>query len=423
MMKLVTSFYARIRGERQLFDNIISLFLLQGANYILPLITIPYLVRVFGPELFGLLSFSSSTIGYFVLITDYGFNLSATRQVSIYRDDKSKINQIVSSVMIIKVFLMLFSLALLCILVSYVDFFKKDSALYFVTFGTVVGQVFFPVWFFQGMEKMKYVTILNIISKVIFTVLIFFFVKDKSDYLWVPILTSLGFFVSAIWSFYLLKKVFKIQFSLQKFNDLKAQLFDGFHIFFSSISISLYTNSITFILGIFTNNTIVGYYSGAEKIIQAIKGLYSPVSQAIYPYIGKRISENKLSGLQTIKKVTKLVGGSMLVISIFVFFFSENLVSILLGSGFQESVKILMILSFLPFFVSLSNMLGIQTILNLGYKKAFSFIVMISAVIGICLNLILVPTYKAEGSAWSVLIVEILVTINMAFFLKKRGYI
>lgn len=423
MMKLVTSFYARIRGERQLFDNIISLFLLQGANYILPLITIPYLVRVFGPELFGLLSFSSSTIGYFVLITDYGFNLSATRQVSIYRDDKSKINQIVSSVMIIKVFLMLFSLALLCILVSYVDFFKKDSALYFVTFGTVVGQVFFPVWFFQGMEKMKHVTILNIISKVIFTVLIFFFVKDKSDYLWVPILTSLGFFVSAIWSFYLLKKVFKIQFSLQKFNDLKAQLFDGFHIFFSSISISLYTNSITFILGIFTNNTIVGYYSGAEKIIQAIKGLYSPVSQAIYPYIGKRISENKLSGLQTIKKVTKLVGGSMLVISIFVFFFSENLVSILLGSGFQESVKILMILSFLPFFVSLSNMLGIQTILNLGYKKAFSFIVMISAVIGICLNLILVPTYKAEGSAWSVLIVEILVTINMAFFLKKRGYI
>jgi PST family polysaccharide transporter len=422
-MKLVTSFYARIRGERQLFDNIISLFLLQGANYILPLITIPYLVRVFGPELFGLLSFSSSTIGYFVLITDYGFNLSATRQVSIYRDDKSKINQIVSSVMIIKVFLMLFSLALLCILVSYVDFFKKDSALYFVTFGTVVGQVFFPVWFFQGMEKMKHVTILNIISKVIFTVLIFFFVKDKSDYLWVPILTSLGFFVSAIWSFYLLKKVFKIQFSLQKFNDLKAQLFDGFHIFFSSISISLYTNSITFILGIFTNNTIVGYYSGAEKIIQAIKGLYSPVSQAIYPYIGKRISENKLSGLQTIKKVTKLVGGSMLVISIFVFFFSENLVSILLGSGFQESVKILMILSFLPFFVSLSNMLGIQTILNLGYKKAFSFIVMISAVIGICLNLILVPTYKAEGSAWSVLIVEILVTINMAFFLKKRGYI
>lgn len=144
-------------------SNFFSLSILQGANYILPL---PFLVRVLGVEYFGLLAFAAATVAYF---TDYGFNLTATREISIY---KAKV---------------------ICYdYKSYLDVFATYYlSIYFLTFGTVV---LFPVWFFQGMERMQY-----ILSKVIFTVAIFVFVQEQSDFYLVPLLTSVGFLVAGVW--------------------------------------------------------------------------------------------------------------------------------------------------------------------------------------------------------------------------------
>lgn len=403
--------------KKRLAGNIFSLGVLQGANYILPLLTLPYLVRVLGPEYFGLLAFATATIMYFMLITDYGFNLSATRQISIHRDNKDKVNEIFSAVMMIKSALMVISFSLMALLVFSFEKFSQHWEVYFITFAIVPGQVLFPIWLFQGMERMKYITYINIGAKIFFTVCIFIFVQEQADYLLVPLLTAMGFIVAGFLSLYLVMKVFNVRFSWQTTATLKCQLAEGWHVFFSSMAISLYTISTTFILGLYTNNTILGYFAAADKIIQAIKNIYQPISQAIYPLIGSKINENKQTGLEFTRKIMWVVNIGMFVISVLTFLLAEPIVNLLFSQQYEESALFLKVMAFLPFIVSLSNILGVQIMLNLGYQQAFSRILVAAAFLGIGLSLILVPLYEGLGTSITLLVVELFVALIMYVYL------
>ena len=404
--------------KKRLAGNIFSLWVLTGANYILPLFTLPYLVRVLGAEYFGLLAFATATITYFNLITDYGFNLSATQQISINRNNKEKISEIFSSVMITKAVLLIFSFFILCIVLLSFDKFSRNWKVYFLTFGTVIGQALFPVWLFQGLEKMKIVTYLNISAKIFFTICVFILVKNKQDYYYVPLLSSLGFLFVGIWSLVLAKSEFNLAFNWPTLKVVKYQLYEGWYIFSSSITISLYTISATFFLGLFTNNIIVGYFSAADKIIQAIKSLYQAVSQSIFPLIGNKIHDNKLAALALLNKITWIVGIGMFIISTLVFSLADDIINVFLGKQYYRSVLLLKIMSFLPFIIALSNMFGVQTMLNLGLKKAFSRIVGFAAILGIILTMVVVPLFHELGTALVLLTVEIFVVIVMYIYLK-----
>ena len=182
--------------KKRLTGNFFSLIFLQAANYLLPLATLPYLIRVLGVEKYGLLTFAQSIIIFFNIAVDYGFNLSATRDVAVNKNDLDKISEIFCSVMIIKIVMTVVSLVVLCGMLFFINRLTSDWLLYLTTFGMVIGQAIFPVWYFQGIENMKIITILNISSKLFFTIIIFIFIHTPDDYLKVPAFNSLGYLLA-----------------------------------------------------------------------------------------------------------------------------------------------------------------------------------------------------------------------------------
>ncbi len=278
-----------IDGEvkKRLFENVISLSLLQGVNYLLPLITLPYLVRVLGVEKFGLIMFAQAFIQYFVYLTDYGFELSATRDIAEHRDNKNKVAEIFNAVIIIKTLLFLTSFILLSIIVFNFSKFKNDWLIYFFSFGMVLGNLCLPIWFFQGFERMKDLTLLNIFAKSFFVLSIFIFIRNPSDYLYVPLINSLGSIISGVFSLWLILYKYQIKVYFPGFKILKSKFMASSQFFFSRASVITYTSSNVFFLGLFSNNQTVGYYSAAEKLYLALRSLYNPLNTTLYPFMSK----------------------------------------------------------------------------------------------------------------------------------------
>jgi polysaccharide transporter, PST family len=407
--------------RRTLITNFLSLSTVTAASYILPLITVPYLARVLGPEKYGLIFFAQAFVQYFSWVTDYGFNLSATREISIHREDPARISAIFSAVILIKLAIMLLCFAAFCLLVFGISKFSKEYLCYLFAFGTIVGTVLFPVWLFQGLEKMKLVALLNVLARVLFTVLIFLVIRSRSDYVYVPLLSSAGFLAAGLVSLWLVRTHLNIRWIRPTLVDVKHELREGWPIFISTMAVSLYTISNTFVLGLLTNDTVVGYYGSGERIVRAAQSLLSPLSQTLYPHISKIASASRDQATFFLRKIIRLVAGTTLLVSLGLLVFASRISLLLLGGQFAESIIVIRILSFVPFLVGLSNVLGVQTMLTFNMKKAFSNILVLAGLFNLALALALVPLYQHIGTAVSVLCTETFVTLSMFLYLRSRN--
>lgn len=411
--------FTNTEDKKRLLSNFISLSVLQGANYILPLITLPYLVRVLGVGYFGLLAFANATIAYFGLITDYGFNLTATREISIHRDNKEKVIEIFSSVMTIKLILMFLSFFLLSLLVFSFDKFRKDWGIYFLTFGTVVGQVFFPVWFFQGMERMKYITYLNILSKVIFTIAIFVFVKEQSDFYLVPLLTSLGFLIAGFWSLNLVKKEFGVSFSFQKIETIKTYLLDGWDIFVSRAFSSLYKNSNIIILGLLSNNLFVGYYAIAEKIIRLLQTMQDVVGNTLFPYVTKRFKNDASLFFNLNKKYFKYIFIGYVILFLVTLVLSKYIILLINGNYNDSMILNLQIMSIVILIGGLNYYFGILGLVSLNYKKEFSKYIINTGAFNMLFCFFAVYFWKDFGGSVAFVLSELTLLMQILFKINK----
>ena len=267
--------------------NFISLVLLQGVNYLLPLLSFPFLFRILGVERYGLVTFGYALMQYFVMFTDFGFNLSATKYISQHRNNLRAINAYLNSAMIGRVVLCFISFIVLLVLISTFDKFRSESTLYILFFGIIIGNVMFPMWFFQGMENMKYITIFNIVAKSLSFIPFFIFIRGPEDYLYVPICYSVGFILAGLVSLCIVYYKMGMRWYITPASQIKCALKDSSTYFLSRASTSLFTTSNSFLLGLVCGNTAVGYYSAAEKLYQAYNQLLSPFTGVLFPHIAK----------------------------------------------------------------------------------------------------------------------------------------
>jgi PST family polysaccharide transporter len=375
------------------------------------------LVRVLGIETFGLLAFASATIAFFRGVIEYGFNLSGTKQIADNKDNPEKISELFTSIMISKFLLSIVCLFILSIMVITFEVFTDNWELFFITYLIVFGDLLFPLWFFQGIENMKMITYLQISYKTIFVLLVLIFVNNKDDFLLVPLLDSVGAILIGFFSIYYIKQKYHLKFIFIKYDLIYKELKDGWHIFLSRITVILYTSINTFVLGLLTNNELVGIYSIAEKIYMAIRGLLNPFVQAIFPFLVRKYKENKVEYLNILRKINI---GYMITLAIFstgTYFFSDNLFYLISGKHNHDGEEILRIFA-------ISIIFAIGTLYsNLLVIKGKSYLLSRITFICMIVNLIFIfpLTYKFNiyGIAYLFLTVQFIQLILQLNYNKE----
>jgi polysaccharide transporter, PST family len=407
--------------SRRVVGNATSIMAVQAGSYILPLINIPYLLRVIGPEHYGLIAFSQAVMAYFVTLNDYGFNLSATRELAVHRDDPVLRSELYSTVMAIKCSLCVVSFLILCALVQFVPKFRGNGSIFFASFGIVVGTMMFPQWFFQGIEKMYWISVVNLTANLLFTFGIYFLVRHPSDYLIAAIVQAAGKVLAGILGLIILFSTEHVKLSVPTLVQIRHRLSDGWHLFMSTAAATLYTSSNAVVLGFVCGMTQVGYFSAAYKVFTAAVGITSPMCQAIYPHVCSLAHRSRELAVNYLRKAMIVIGGLSLLGGIVILMLAKIIVRIAMGSKYMASVPVLEFMSMIPFACVINNIYGTQGMLNFGMKPQYSRIIVLSAFFS---NIILVPLcywFQAPGAAAASLITETVVTIAMGMALHGRG--
>lgn len=399
--------------------NIIWLMLVHCSNYVFPLITLPYLVRVLGAENFGVLAIIQAISQYLILVTDFGFNFSTTRDISIHRENKEKVTSIFYSTMLAKMLLFMLSIGMLFFVSFLFSFVRENILLIMFSLLGVIGSIIYPIWLFQGLEQMAAISVFTTVAKIIVLFCTFLFIKTVEDLNIAVFINSLSLLIPGLLSLYYVYHKRMISRVLPDINQTFNQTFDqikiSFPLFISSVSTSFYTTMNTILMGWFCPAAMVGHYAAADKLRVAAQGLYNPVRQAVFPR-AVAMSNNKNWLMLVIKKfgLPFIVFGLLMAISFSIA--GPIVIKYYLGSDFELVGEYLLLMSPILFIVAISTVFGHWIMIAGGYSNMLAKVYLAASFLHMAYVIPLVKNLSANGMIISVILTELIISLILIFY-------
>lgn len=361
--------------------NTIYLYTLTASNYLFGLATIPYLTRILGPEVYGNLGFAMAIGVYFNLIIDFGFLLSGTKRVALYSNNNTELRKIFSGICLIKLGFTFVLFILLTSLSYCIDEFKDNYTLLLLFLLVSFFSSLLPDYIYRGLEDMKMVTVRGVLTRGIFTLLTFVFLKTPKQIYFVPLFQLIGAIIVLIWVFCDISKHYNIHLCRIDKNYLYSLFKESLSYFFSRVASSIYNISNTIILGLlYPSNVIVGYYTSAEKFKTLSSMACSPIADSFYPYMIRTKNYNKLI------RTTILLEIPIIICCIAIFIWAEDICVIAFGADYKNAYTLLRLMIPIMALTLPSYMFGFPALTPLGQAKWANIsveIAMINQLIGL----------------------------------------
>ncbi len=346
-----------------LVKNFSSLVLIQGMNYVFPWITFAYLTYALGVELIGHLSYAFAIANILLVFSDFGFNLTSPKNISIYRNNKERRDEIFNGVLLLKGVLSLLIFLIFIPMVLYIDKLREDYILYLYFSGYVLGNAFIPRWFFQGVEKMQFLTLFVFISKLIFTAGVFILIREKADYYFYPLILSIAELSVAVISIRLAIKKFSIRLFIPKRIKLIYLLKESRTFFYASLSHSIFTQLNTLVIGNVLGDYTLGLYATAEKFYNAALTVVAPIKDVLYPYMARQ------QNLVLYKKIFGVVMLGTFLGTFILYQYSAEIIGLIAEDEFIGAAGYLSFFGFILLIQVPSMMIGYPLLAAVGKAK------------------------------------------------------
>lgn len=399
-----------------ILKNLSYLSVVRFVNIGVKFLLVAYLIRVLGEMNYGILTWSDAIVQFLIIIVNFGFNIYAAKYIVEHKDNLEKKNEVITSIFSIKLALLILSFLLLYILSFFEPFFAYRSILLLMLlFG--FGEVFFPIWYFQGMEKLKEAMYIVVFSKLFLLLTTFIWVKDAQDLYVYIVLWVLANIVMGLIGYLILVKKYQFKPVFAEKEIVVSYLKEAF-LFFVGLFLSLTFNLATiFLIGMYFSMDYVAGFDVALKIVLVAIIPFDVLQQAVYPTIFRNEDKKLLKRLILLS----LIGGTALML--FIYFFAEDLLGLFGGAEVVKYAEVLRILSMIVPLASLTFILGTSTLVAFGFAKEFNYSLIFSAIIFIVIVMIL--RISGHLTFWNLVYLRvisdvILVAIRIFYVAQKR---
>ena len=392
----------------------------QGFNLVTPLLVVPYIVSICGVENFGKASIAMAISFFLMVFIDYGSDIIGVKEAAVNQENAVELEKIFITTFCSKAVLLVLVLILSTLLFYIVPFFNKDKFLYLLGLPVLIGQCINPTWFLQGIENFKWITILTIVSKLIYLFGIFFFIHQKTDYIFINLWWGIGTILSNGFAFYYILRKHNFSFLKVKKTNIIVLLKGNFSMFFSQIFVSLQMYSPIMLIGFFGNNLLAGHYKIVEQIIVVFKTYIYLFFNFVYPRICYLLEKNIKQGF----RFWKTYNGANFVFIVLsmggIYLFSSQAVYFFTKTDVVEISDLLKIAVLIPITLSISIPLK-QLLLGFNQPQLYVRITMVMVIVNVLLMIVLLPYYEIKGVICSLIISE-MATIGVYYYSINRKY-